>query len=112
MAKWLTAEERLWLTQRLTHEAAAHHKVDDKSIWRLFLNRKLLGLAFIYFFLDIPLTAIPVWLPQIVHSFGLSISVAGILTAIPPLLGAAGMVFWSRRSDKMRERTWHLAAAQ
>lgn len=110
-AKWLTPDERLWLIQRLALEAAVHQKVEEKSVWRVLLNRRLLALALIYFFLDIPLTAIPVWLPQIVHSFGLTISVAGILTAVPPLLGAVGMVLWSRRSDKARERTWHLAAA-
>lgn len=110
-ANWLTPEERNWLTQHLQREAAHHQKVGEVSIWRVFLNRKLLALAAVYFFLDIPLTAIPIWLPQIIRGFGISITAAGILTAIPPLLGACIMILWSRRSDKKRERAWHLAAA-
>jgi len=110
-AKWLKEEERDWLENQLALEAQVLDKRDEPAWWKVLFDKRVLALGAIYFFLDIPLTAIPVWLPQIVRSFGYSIGLTGLLAALPPLIGAVVMVIWSRSSDVKRERTWHLAGA-
>lgn len=52
------------------------------------------------------------WLPTIVKSFGVSDPLRiGMLTAIPYIIGAIGMVVLSKHSDRTRERRWHAAGA-
>ncbi len=51
------------------------------------------------------------WLPQIIKGFGLSNTGVGFVTAIPYLIGAIGMVLWSRSSDARMERKGHAAVA-
>jgi ACS family tartrate transporter-like MFS transporter len=51
------------------------------------------------------------FLPQIVKSLGLSDLATGLMTAIPYIIGAVGMLLWSRSSDRRSERRWHYAVA-
>lgn len=53
--------------------------------------------------------AVAFWLPQIVHSLGLTVTQTGFAVAVPFLLGGAAMVAWSAHSDRTGERSWHLA---
>ena len=53
--------------------------------------------------------AVAFWLPQIVHSLGLSITQTGFAVATPYLLGGVAMVGWSAHSDRTGEHRWHLA---
>src|ERR1700722_3838000 len=48
------------------------------------------------------------FVPQIVHQFGLSIVKTGFVAAIPFVVAAIGMMWWSRRSDLLGERRFHL----
>ncbi len=107
-AKWLTADEKDALTGRI-------ERAPDKSRptpWREILSGKVIRLSIAYFGLVMTLNTIVTWTPQIVreivkeHSF-LSI---GILTALPALIAALSMAFWSAHSDRTRERAWHIVA--
>ena len=42
------------------------------------------------------------------QEFGVSIMETGFLTAIPGLVGALAMIFWTRHSDATGERKWHM----
>ncbi len=54
-----------------------------------------------------PQYGVSFFLPQIVKAFGVSNVQAGFITALPYVAGAAGMVLWSRHSDRTGERVWH-----
>jgi nitrate/nitrite transporter NarK len=57
---------------------------------------------------NIPQYGLSFFLPQIVKAFGgLSNFQVGLVTALPYLVGAIGMIFWSRNSDARGERKWH-----
>jgi nitrate/nitrite transporter NarK len=56
------------------------------------------------------LYGISFWLPQIINELGKqSIQQTGLLTAIPYLIAAVGMVVIGHSSDKRHERCWHFA---
>src|SRR5262249_10559439 len=59
----------------------------------------------------LPSYGLALWLPQIVKSFGLTNAQTGFVSAVPFLCGAIAMVWWARRSDAARGRTWHTAIA-
>ena len=69
-------------------------------------------LAIVYFTIPIALYAFGFWLPQIIRaaSNGSDFQV-GLLTAIPYLVGACGMVIAARHSDRTGERRWHIVGA-
>ena len=76
---------------------------------------RILGLAFVYFAIAYGLYALGFFLPTIIAGFGqefgtkLSVLQAGLLTAIPYVIGAVVMVLWARHGDRTGERTWHVA---
>ena len=49
------------------------------------------------------------FLPQIVKAFGLSDLQAGLVAALPYVVGLVEHLFWGRRSDRKLERRFHLA---
>src|SRR5437867_1923233 len=49
------------------------------------------------------------FLPQIVKAFGISNVQAGLVAALPYVVGLVSIVLWGRRSDRVRERRFHLA---
>ena len=107
-AAWLTAGERATLIAALTQDAAdrgagAHTVREALTSGRVWL------LAAVYFTIPVVLYAFGFWLPQIIKaaSNGSDLEV-GFLTAIPYLVGAAGMVIVARHSDRTRERRWHI----
>jgi len=108
-ASWLTPEERRSLAARLGPEQVieAHHAATlgaalaDRRVWRL---------AVLYFVLVTGLYGVGLWLPQIVKGLsGLGDVMVGIVSAVPYVAAAAGMVLVGRHSDRTGERRWHVA---
>ncbi len=64
-------------------------------------------LGCVYMALNIPQYGLSFFLPQIVKAFGVTNVQAGFITALPYVVGALGMIVWSRHSDKTGERVWH-----
>ena len=69
----------------------------------------MLALSLVYFGNVACLYGVGFWLPTIVKGFGVSIAATGWISAIPYVVGFLGMVWWGMRSDRMGERTMHLA---
>ena len=65
-------------------------------------------LGFIYCGIVAANYGVSFFLPQIVQAFGVSVSQVGLLSALPFVAGAAGLIWWGARSDRKRERRWHL----
>jgi ACS family tartrate transporter-like MFS transporter len=72
------------------------------------LDPRVLALGFVYMGCNIPQYGLSFFLPQIVNAFGgLGNVEVGLITALPYVVGAIGMIIWSRHSDATGERKWH-----
>jgi ACS family tartrate transporter-like MFS transporter len=64
----------------------------------------------LYFLIVLGLYSISFWLPQILKGLsGGSDFLVGILSALPYIVAAVGMVWIGRHSDRHQERRWHVA---
>ena len=108
-ARWLTDEEKSALLTRLEEEAepvtGRAHQVSDA-----LTHPWLWVLAAVYFVIPVALYAFGFFLPQILQAaFAGTPMQIGVISAIPYLAGAAGMIATSRHSDRTGERRWHVA---
>lgn len=109
-ARWLTAQEKTALEAMLARDSKAAANVHAPRFrLRDVLTPVVLMYTLAYFCLTNTLSAINIWTPQILQSFnqGSSTIVIGLLAAIPQLCTIFGMVWWSRRSDRLQERRIH-----
>lgn len=113
-AKWLNAEEKALVIQRLEEEqaikkaaGAGQHRLTDA-----FRSGKIWVLCFVYFGFVMGNYGIGFWLPQIIKDtltkdpFNI-----GLLTTIPWGAAAIVMLVVGHHSDKTGERCWHIALA-
>ncbi len=114
-AKWLSAEERGWLTAELDAERRATEAEHHWPLRKALTHPRILGLAFVYFAVVYGLYALGFFLPTIIAGFGqefgtkLSVFQAGLVNAVPYVAGALVMIPWARHGDRTGERTWHVA---
>ncbi|MFC9942462.1 MFS transporter [Streptomyces pratensis] len=120
-AKWLTPDEKDWLTKELAAENAGKTGADEKTnhgkeaLKAAFTNSRVWTLALIYFGFIYGLYALAFFLPTIINGFqdqfGTTFSVMdkALITAIPYLPAAIVLYFWSRNATKHGVRTWHIA---
>ena len=110
-AKWLSTEERAWLVERHATETRIREKANRFSALQAITNTRVVLLAFIYFGINAAVYGLSFFMPQIVHGFGLSFALTGLVTTFPYIMGIIGMVFWSRHSDRSHERREHVGLA-
>jgi len=114
-AHWLSVEQREWLQQTMDAERAEYsEKTGTRSLLRslkLLADPRVIILSIVFFGTAMPSYGLSLWLPQIVHDFGLGNVATGLVSAIPFAFGCIAMVLWARHSDKARERDWHTAIA-
>ncbi|MEU0135628.1 MFS transporter [Streptomyces sp. NPDC006296] len=120
-AKWLTREERDWLTEELAAENAGKTGADEKTghgreaLKAAFTNGRVWTLALIYFGFIYGLYALAFFLPTIINGFqdqfGTTFTVMdkALITAIPYLPAAIVLYFWSRHATRHGVHTWHIA---
>lgn len=108
-ATWLTADQRTWLASKLTAERQRTTKVQQLSVWNVMVNKHVLIMALVYAGAAGASSAMALWQPQIIKSFGLSNWETGCLNAIPYAIAAILMILWGRSSDRSGERVWHNA---
>lgn len=110
-AAWLRDDERTWLSNRLELEERQRQAVKHYSIRDALLNPKVLALSLVYFGAVACNYGIGFFMPQIVKEFGLTNLQTGFVAAIPYIVGVFAIVYWGRRSDRMKERKGHTAVA-
>ena len=111
-ARFLTGDEKRWLTAKLAAERAAKEAVRKFSLMEGFFNPKVLLLALNYFGIVVASLGILFFVPQIIKSIGVTDNMTvGWLTMIPYISGGIGLVGWGLLSDRMNERRWNLLAA-
>src|SRR6202043_1630535 len=111
-AKFLTAEEKAWLSAKLESERKAKEAVRRFSVWQGMFDPKVLLLALNYFGIVVASLGILFFVPQIIRSTGVTSNMTvGWLTMIPYISGGVGLVVWGLISDRMNERRWNLLGA-
>jgi ACS family 4-hydroxyphenylacetate permease-like MFS transporter len=107
-AKWLTSDERAALERSLEREQQGARPGVG---WRELLGRDVVLLSLAYFGLTMTLNTNATWTPQIIREVlaSWSLTSVGLVAAIPGISTAIAMPLWSSRSDRRKERTWHIA---
>ncbi|SHH36972.1 MFS transporter [Bradyrhizobium erythrophlei] len=108
-AKWLTAEQRRWLTDRIKRERDGGRSSSRRSTWRVLIDKHVLAAGLIFAGSTGASACLSIWQPQILKSFGLSNMETGLLNSAPFGVAAVLMVLWAKHSDRTGERVWHLA---
>ena len=104
-AKWLTESEKTILQASLGGASPSR-----ASAWKELLGREVILLSLAYFGLTMTLNTNATWTPSIAREAleRLSLSLVGVVVAIPALVTALVMPLWSARSDRRKERTLHI----
>lgn len=117
-AKWLTADDKACLHEMLEADRAALQAsrlseasppLSQRSMLRELFTPIILLYTLAYFCLTNTLSALSVWTPLILRSFNEQSSnvTIGLLSAIPQVCTIVGMIWWSKRSDRLKERKLH-----
>ncbi len=109
-AKWLTAEERDWLTGTLDREKKDLAAKTRASMWKLLMRPEVFLLTAVWFLSTSVTNAFGLWLPKIVQGMsGFGTIVTVLVAAIPYLLALPFSLVIGRTSDRTGERRWHAA---
>lgn len=116
-ARWLTQEQKDWLSNKLEEERKEREvKGDGKKarhgmgkIWAAMTNKYVLLLSVIYMSISATSNTLSLWMPQILKSFGLTEMETGLLNMIPFGIGAVFMIYWAIRADKIGDRMYSTA---
>jgi ACS family tartrate transporter-like MFS transporter len=108
-AKWLGADQRAWLENRLDAEASGERAIGHLNLWRVLWNKHVLALSLVLAGSTAVSSGLQLWQPQIISSYGRTNLQTGLLNSIPFGLASVIMVWWGRRSDQSGERIWHVA---
>jgi len=110
-AKFLSEDEKRWITEELNQEERAKTRTNKISAVKALTNRRVWHLASIGFTLNIGMYSLSFWMPQAVSQLarGYSNTFLGVLVMVPHLVGVVVMVLVSRSSDRTLERRYHAA---
>lgn len=127
-AKWLTADEAACVEENVSSSASpkgSASQSDDEnetadgapssvtsSFFSTIEQLMVWRFAFLYFTLTVSMYGFQLWLPQIIKAFGhLDNSQTAMLSAVPALFQALGMLIIAGHSDKTGERRYHVVLA-
>jgi predicted MFS family arabinose efflux permease len=110
-ARFLTQQEKGWLTAELVREEQEKAAAKSLSAFRALAHPHVWHLAVALFSFDVALYAMSFYMPQALksHSTGYSNTMVGILVMVPHLAGLGAMVLVSRSSDRKLEPRYHSA---
>lgn len=121
--KWLSSQEKTWLKQEIASSSPAASSsvssadssgsADSASREKgVLFDSRVWHCAFIYFSLALGMYGFQLWLPQIIKGFGkIDDAGAALLSAIPAVFQALGMIVIANSSDSSQERHFHLSGS-
>ena len=116
-ATFLSAEEKATLTGLLERDEEERRRSQPapvkRGVTRQLLSRNMLLISFAYACLIATFSALTLWTPQIIRgmsSAAMPFWFIGVLVAVPPSCSILWLLYWTRRSDKRKERFWHCVA--
>jgi MFS family permease len=106
-APWLDEVERELLVRAL--DAERDHFAARSGHWLSALwHPAVIVLALYNFFALTAEWGVNLWFPTVLRETGLSIGMAGLLSAVPAAVGMVVMILVAISSDRLHERKWHL----
>jgi ACS family tartrate transporter-like MFS transporter len=113
-ARWLTNDERDWMTARLAEEQRAKADTEKVSILQALRHPAVLILTAGLFFTYTGGYAFWFWFPTMLQRLTgwTDVQRIGWVGAIPFIAGLIGMLVLGWNSDRTRERRWHFAIPQ
>jgi ACS family tartrate transporter-like MFS transporter len=110
-ARWLAPDQRAWLSGRIEAEQKAALARHGVGLRQALLHPTVWLLAMIMFACQCGSYGLTLWVPQIIKGLsGLSDLGVGLISAIPYIGAAIGMVVIGINSDRTGERILHIAA--
>ncbi|HZU23603.1 MAG TPA: MFS transporter [Terriglobales bacterium] len=112
--RWLSADERSWITNRLAEERQSKADVHHMSIWQALRHGPvvllMLGLGFCY----TGGYAFLFWMPTMLQRLSgwKDVRTIGWVGTLPYIAALVGMLIIGWHSDRQRERLWHFAVPQ
>jgi MFS transporter, ACS family, tartrate transporter len=107
-ARWLTTEQRQWISRKLEQEKPLSPQ--PISVGQALRSRTvplLVTAAFLQYFIGY---SVIFWLPTILkNQSALSDAQVGLFGAVPYVVALFAMLFIGWHSDRVRERRWHAA---
>ncbi len=110
-AKWLTDDERNWLSRTLAAETSHREARYGTGVVRMMTDPRVLLFCFAYSGVQFGLYGVILWVPQIIQGAGVPAANVGFVVAIPYAIAAVAMVVWCRNSDRTNERVMHILTA-
>ena len=110
-AKFLTTEEKNWITVQLSHEELQKVGKHRITVIRALAHRRVWHLTAIFFPTTVGFYAMTFWMPQLIKagSSQYSNTTVGVLVMLPYVIALAAMILVGRSSDRRLERRYHAA---
>jgi D-galactonate transporter len=109
-AHWLTAEQKDWLLGRIESEQSAAKSRHAVGLRQALMHPTVWLLALIMFACQTGSYGLTLWVPQIIKGMaGLNDLEVGLVSAIPYIAAAIGMVAIGMNSDRTGERFLHIS---
>jgi ACS family tartrate transporter-like MFS transporter len=109
-ARWLSPEEREWITAELEQEALAKRAARSYKILEALRQPTVIQLTLIYFFAVSSIYSLSIWLPTFLkRASGMSNLAVTLLAILPYVAVLFAMLFNGWHSDRTNERRWHTA---
>jgi MFS transporter, ACS family, tartrate transporter len=109
-AEWLEPTERRWLAERIASEQRAAHARHGVGLAAAFAHPTVWLLGLILFACQCGSYGLTLWIPQIVQNLsGFSDLTVSMISALPYVAAAIGMIAIGTSSDRTGERFMHIA---
>lgn len=109
-ARWLTAQQRMWLCRQLEAERRDCEQLHGASLRRALTSKRVWQLGFVWAMFYLCANAYTFWAPQIIKElYGRSAGWIGLVLAVISAIGVVTIFFNGVHSDRMRERWLHVA---
>lgn len=109
-ARWLSPDERAWISGEIAAEVHAKKKIRNDTIWQAFRDKRVILLMVPYFLALTAAQASVFWIPTFIKRWsGLPGPTIAVWLALPGFVGIASMLLNGWHSDKTGERRWHVA---
>jgi MFS family permease len=110
-AKFLTTEEKNWITVQLSHEELQKVGKHRITVIRALGHSRVWHLTAIFFPTTVGFYAMTFWMPQLIKagSSQYSNTTVGVLVMLPYVIALAAMILVGRSSDRRLERRYHAA---
>jgi ACS family tartrate transporter-like MFS transporter len=109
-ARWLSPEDRDWLTRTMAADRAARQATGIVSVRHGMMNAQLWLLCGVFFLNSIVNYGIFLWLPKLLEDVtGTEGFMLSAITSVPFIVALGAMVWIGKLSDRSGQRRWYVA---